>query len=252
MNNSIPIETTYNVTIRYNQAPIWDRVWAYVIDNIIKFSYLFLVFSVVVQLVDFLDSYYIIFVFFLPFMFYSIIFESITDGKTPGKIALGLQVVSADGQNLTFMQLLTRWLVRIFDFYLFGALLAFLSAVVTDKSQRIGDLVANTAVISTKRNKYWRRTTYVKLKDDYEPVFPQAALLEDQDIELLKGIVESKSQNRFDLLKEAAEQLSMVLQVKKTESSEKFVATIVRDYNFYLQREEAIIEDLVTTNAEHK
>jgi hypothetical protein len=70
-------------------------------------------------------------------------------GQTLGKRILRLRVVDATGLRLQFSQVVIRNLLRFVDslpaFYLVGGLAALLNA----RSQRLGDLAANTVVIRT-------------------------------------------------------------------------------------------------------
>jgi uncharacterized RDD family membrane protein YckC len=68
-------------------------------------------------------------------------------GQTIGKRVLRLRVVDADGLRLQFSQIVIRNLLRIVDFlpalYLTGGIACLLSR----RSQRLGDLAANTIVV---------------------------------------------------------------------------------------------------------
>lgn len=70
-------------------------------------------------------------------------------GQTPGKRARGIVVVSADGSDVTWFGAVARNLLRVVDvlpaFYIVGLVSAYLS----DKHQRIGDLVGKTVVVHT-------------------------------------------------------------------------------------------------------
>ncbi|HWX19244.1 MAG TPA: RDD family protein [Candidatus Binatia bacterium] len=72
-------------------------------------------------------------------------------GQTVGKRLLRLRVVEAEGLRLQFHQIVTRNLLRFVDslplFYFVGGLVCWLSP----KSQRLGDLAANTLVIRHPR-----------------------------------------------------------------------------------------------------
>ena len=82
---------------------------------------------------------------------YAIFFEWMWHGQTPGKRALGMRVLDAGGLRLQFSQIAVRNLLRFLDclpiLYLIGGAAMLLSA----RSQRLGDLVANTIVIRQRR-----------------------------------------------------------------------------------------------------
>ncbi|EMA12209.1 RDD domain-containing protein [Haloarcula marismortui ATCC 33800] len=70
-----------------------------------------------------------------------------TYGQTIGKMALDIVVVTEDGDPIDFGPAAIRSLLRIVDvlpaFYLIG----FVAVLVTDRKQRLGDIVADTVVV---------------------------------------------------------------------------------------------------------
>lgn len=69
-------------------------------------------------------------------------------GRTLGKRLFGLVVVAEDGTPASRRSILARNLLRPLDFFpCYG--LGYLSMVVSERSQRIGDLVADTVVVRT-------------------------------------------------------------------------------------------------------
>ena len=68
-------------------------------------------------------------------------------GQTLGKMALGIKVVrEADGQPPGGRAAVLRTLMRIVD-SIGSYLVAFVTALVSDKNQRLGDMVAKTLVV---------------------------------------------------------------------------------------------------------
>jgi uncharacterized RDD family membrane protein YckC len=85
----------------------------------------------------------------LVFVFaYYIVLEG-TRGQTVGKMVCGIRVVSeATGQPPGMGAATLRTLLRIVDGFL-GYLVAFVVVLVSDKRQRLGDMVAKTLVVRT-------------------------------------------------------------------------------------------------------
>jgi uncharacterized RDD family membrane protein YckC len=83
---------------------------------------------------------------------YPIIWETTTRGRSPGKFALGLRVVSDDGGPVRFRQSLVRGLATIVDFWLvpFIGVPALISSLLSDKGKRLGDIFAGTFVIQQR------------------------------------------------------------------------------------------------------
>jgi len=78
---------------------------------------------------------------------YPILFEVLSNGSTPGKKALGLHVVHADGTPVGWVSSVLRNLLRTADLlptvYAFGLI----SMLFTKSFQRLGDLAAGTLVV---------------------------------------------------------------------------------------------------------
>lgn len=70
-------------------------------------------------------------------------------GQTIGKMALGLAVVTEDGDQIGYGEAAIRTVVRIVDVLPILYLLGFIVMLVTDRKQRIGDIAANTVVVRT-------------------------------------------------------------------------------------------------------
>ena len=71
-------------------------------------------------------------------------------GYTPGKHAMGLVVVKADGSQCTVGASVLRNLLLIVDQLPFAYLIGLGLIVFTDRKQRVGDLVADTVVVSRR------------------------------------------------------------------------------------------------------
>ncbi len=75
-------------------------------------------------------------------------FETLWRGRTPGKAAMGLRVVSADGTAVRFQQAFLRAAVGLVDFVLVPVgCVAIVSVLVSKRDQRLGDMAAGTLVV---------------------------------------------------------------------------------------------------------
>lgn len=81
---------------------------------------------------------------------YPAIFETATRGRTLGKMALGLRVVSDDGSPERFRQALFRALAGVIEIWMLTGGPAVLCSLVSSKGKRIGDIFAGTVVISER------------------------------------------------------------------------------------------------------
>jgi uncharacterized RDD family membrane protein YckC len=95
-------------------------------------------------------AFYFILLFLLKWGYYAL-FETLMRGQSPGKRAMGIQVVRTNGEPLDFPSIAVRNLVRSVDDFPGVPLLGFLIAVTNQKAQRLGDLAASTIVVRVRR-----------------------------------------------------------------------------------------------------
>jgi uncharacterized RDD family membrane protein YckC len=81
---------------------------------------------------------------------YPVAFETATRGRSLGKIALGLRVVSDDGGPERFRQALFRALAGAIEIWMFAGGPAVICSLLSPKGKRIGDVFAGTVVISER------------------------------------------------------------------------------------------------------
>jgi uncharacterized RDD family membrane protein YckC len=77
--------------------------------------------------------------------------ETITRGKTVGKLATGLRTVRDDGGPIGFRQAVVRGLIGWVEIYLAQGTIALTAAVLTSRNRRLGDLAAGTYVINERQ-----------------------------------------------------------------------------------------------------
>ncbi|WP_285726698.1 RDD family protein [Psychromicrobium xiongbiense] len=70
--------------------------------------------------------------------------ETLWRGKSVGKAAMGLRIVRDDGGSIRFRQALIRGLTGFLEIYLTFGSVAFITSLLNEKSQRLGDLLAGT------------------------------------------------------------------------------------------------------------
>jgi uncharacterized RDD family membrane protein YckC len=83
----------------------------------------------------------------VAFLVYPTTVETLTRGKSLGKLALGLRVVRDDGGTVSAQQSFVRALVGIVEIYAFSGGPAFLCSLVSSRGKRIGDYAAGTYVV---------------------------------------------------------------------------------------------------------
>lgn len=82
---------------------------------------------------------------------YGMFFEWVWEGQTIGKRLLKIRVVDQDGLRLSLSQIIVRNLLRLLDsipvIYVVGGL----ACLISRRSQRLGDFVANTVVVRLRK-----------------------------------------------------------------------------------------------------
>ncbi|GAA4709865.1 RDD family protein [Nocardioides conyzicola] len=73
--------------------------------------------------------------------------ETLTRGKSLGKLALGLRTVRDDAGPISFHHAFVRALVGVVEIYFFFGVPAFFSALVSPRGKRLGDYAAGTYVV---------------------------------------------------------------------------------------------------------
>lgn len=76
--------------------------------------------------------------------------ETLTRGRTVGKLALGLRTVRDDGGPITFRHALTRSLIGFVEIWLLAGVPALITAMLNGRGKRLGDMAAGTYVVSQR------------------------------------------------------------------------------------------------------
>ncbi|MGE3621144.1 MAG: RDD family protein [Acidimicrobiia bacterium] len=149
------IVTPEAVVLDLEVAGLASRALARALDTVIEAAVLFAFFLAMVLAANTVQGllsgwvvYAVIIVVVALVLFgYPVLFE-LTRGRTPGKAALGLRVVSADGSPVTATASFTRSALQLVEFLLVpGGLLAVVTALASPRNQRLGDIVAGTLVL---------------------------------------------------------------------------------------------------------
>lgn len=78
---------------------------------------------------------------------YPVLLESLTRGRSLGKLALGLRVVRDDGGPVRFRHALVRALLGIVEIWLTTGTVAILVSLASAQGKRLGDYLAGTVVV---------------------------------------------------------------------------------------------------------
>ena len=143
------IVTPEAVLLEFDEAGLASRILSLGIDVLIQGAALlglgFLV-AIIGSSGEAVAIIFIVIGVFLVMFGYPILMETLTRGRTVGKMALGLRVVTVEGAPIRFRHAAIRGFFAIVEFLLLPAL-AVLAALLSRRHQRVGDMVAGTIVL---------------------------------------------------------------------------------------------------------
>lgn len=122
------------------------RAAAWLLDMLIRIGLYMLLAFALAFLGDTGTGLLLIAVFALEW-FYPVLFEAFWHGQTPGKRALGIAVVHANGTPLSFNGSLIRNLLRAADIFPFAYLTGLIAMLCSSRFQRLGDMAADSLVV---------------------------------------------------------------------------------------------------------
>ncbi|MBO9571714.1 MAG: RDD family protein [Chitinophagaceae bacterium] len=249
----IKLDTGFNIEVEFPVAIFGKRLVAWTIDVLICW----LITKALALMVN-TDSFFVWtsvwevkgVLISLPVLFYHLFFEIILNGRSPGKLAMNLRVITEEGGQPGIGQYLIRWVFRWVDLPYWVAIAAAIGALpwwtfplvfsgvaavlFTPKSQRLGDIVAGTILIDTRNRTSWQDTVFTEVSDDYKPKYPGVMQLTDRDINTLKNIIETvKKKNDHELARKIAEKILSKTEIQTDEYPIDFLERLLTDYNYY-------------------
>lgn len=133
-------------------------------------------------------------------VFYDLVCEIFFNGQSIGKRISKIKVISLNGERPTVSQYILRWLFRIIDFGLTFGTAAVVFVTVSEKRQRIGDIIAGTTVVITEPVTRFKDLIFNDFNLDYEPTYPEVYKLTDQDITLIHDVLKNFNRTKNNLL----------------------------------------------------
>ena len=232
----VKLDTGFNIEVEFPIAPFHRRFLAWIIDFFILLSYLYGMFYLIKAFLgrDWQENHlWLSILYLMPYLLYHLVMEAFFNGQSPGKKLTHIKVITLEGGQASISQYLIRWLFRLIDVVLFF-MPGFFSIILSDSSQRIGDIIAGTIMIDTKDTTSWQDTIFTEVETSYKPKYPQVMQLSDKDINTLKGIIESvKKRNDYQLAHRISDRIQSKLGIQAEEDSLPFLQRLLKDYNFY-------------------
>ncbi len=227
----IRVRTTQNVFIDYPVGSVGDRILAYLLDRLILIVYSVAVLGAFTKLE--IETSYVWLIFFgVPWLFYSLLFEIFMNGQTPGKKVLRIKVVRLDGTPPTIGDYLLRWIFAFVDIFILSGAVAVVMVAMGGKGQRLGDVVAGTAVVKLlEHEQVASGKVFIEPEEQYTPRFSQVISLSDRDIELVRRALEAnRDQGNMQPVIVVTDKIKSLLNIETDMPPVKFLYTIIKDY----------------------
>ena len=162
---TVKLDTGFNIEVDFPISPFHRRMFALIMDALVMYFYWKIMQALFKPqlLRENADFTWLFVILSIPVLIYYPILEILTNGQTVGKKIMGIRVITLEGGQASVSQYLLRWMFRTIDFPIwifvaiwkgavpwYSSILAFsgiASVIFSKKSQRIGDLVADTIVI---------------------------------------------------------------------------------------------------------
>jgi uncharacterized RDD family membrane protein YckC len=248
---TVRIKTSQNIDIDYEVAGLGDRILARVVDigvftGLFYVIYLIIIFFYISQIGQLQQGggvpvtlIVIGIIYSLILIFYDLVAEIFFNGQSIGKYAIKIKVVNIDGARPTIGQYFLRWAFRLVDFGITLGFGAVISVAVSEKKQRIGDIIAGTTLIKTKPRTTLNELFLNSVDDSYEPVFPQVSNLSDADITLIHDVISNfkgtgNSSVVYNMAMRVKDHLAVIIPARMNDFD--FLQTVIKDYSYITSR----------------
>ena len=243
---TIKITTSQNIDIEYQVAGLGDRIVAMLIDYGI-FMGVYFIFSMIMGIYSATTHYnnvtdtgfpmamiVTILVWLTLFVFYDLVCEIFMNGQSFGKKIRKIKVISINGARPRVGQYILRWLFRIVDTGITFGSVAVITIALSDNKQRLGAMVAGTAVISLNPQNSLKDFVFSPPPADYQPVYLQVAQLNDSDIVLIHDVIRNFNRTRNSMMVyKLALKLKEYLNISydREINEYQFLEMVLNDYN---------------------
>lgn len=237
MMHTIKVHTTQNVFVDHPISSIGHRIVAFLLDRLILVAYSVFV-GVLFGNLEVDQMWVWVIAMAVPWLLYPLLFEVLMDGQTPGKQVMKIKVVRLDGTPPTLGNYLLRWIFSFIDYYLFSGVIAVVVIAMGGKGQRLGDIVAGTAVVKlSESHEVDASQIFVAPEEDYVPTFSQVVQLTESDIELIHRALEvNRDHGNPQPVLAATGKIQALLGVQSDMPPVKFLYTIIKDFNHIAAR----------------
>ena len=236
---TVDVITSHNISIDYEAATLVSRGVALFLDLLIMGTYFLITMSAIGMSLFVSEGAVILFyiLILMPVTFYSLIMEYLLKGQTPGKMAMGIRVVNLNGENASLNDYTLRWTFKIIDFWISAGAIGAMFISTTDKGQRLGDVLAQTAVVRNKPEQAYSIRDILNIKDrtKHEPTYLGVSKFTDEDMILIKNAISRVKRYPNDahkgLVRELAHKAATELNLEEVPKKKlTFLKTLLQDY----------------------
>jgi uncharacterized RDD family membrane protein YckC len=156
---------------------------------------------------------------------YFIFWEMVTNGRSPGKAAVGLRVVRRDGLPIDARSSAVRNLMRIVDILPANYVVGLVSTIVSNSGERIGDHAAGTLVVRLDRPEAAPDLAVSGAPSSSAFTRQQMARIGPRELQLMRGtlrrVTELPENRAHELLTEVAESMRIRMGLAELPSSDR-------------------------------
>jgi uncharacterized RDD family membrane protein YckC len=256
---TVSFTSAQNVAIEYELAAPIQRAAAALIDGVLIGLYILLI--LIVAGSAGVENFRVVELLLIkfPWIFYHPVLEHLTQGQTLGKYLLGIRVVTYMGERPGLREIFTRWIFKGYflwigfsfasflggtpELFMMGlvqltiGLVGFFYASISERRQRVGDVMAGTLVIRNRSGVRYglRDVLAIKTSENHTPVYPNAVRFTDEDMLLIKNTIQRVRANPNDETKrfavELADRSAALIGLEETpEKRLQFLQTLLQDY----------------------
>lgn len=233
---TVDIITSQKVTIRYELAPLRDRIVAWIIDfSIIVAAWILM--AVIFASSTRGGNYWPLYLAGLIPVFYNLFFEVRMKGQTPGKRALGIRVVKLDGRRMAMTDHIILWAFRLVDIMLSLGSVAAIMISSGNRSQRLGNILSNTVVIKLmpSHSVYLQDLLKIQTNEGYKPQYMGVTAFNEGEMLLIKEVLDRHRNHPNAVHDEAmttlAEKVAQELRLGSLPGdASEFLKAVLKDY----------------------
>jgi uncharacterized RDD family membrane protein YckC len=233
------IETPEQTALEFPLAGIGSRSLALAIDTLLQIGVLIVlgIIAGIISVAGFFPQFgkqwtyaiLILAAFLLQFGYFSF-FETIWNGRTPGKRWTHLRVITDSGRPIGAQEAILRNLMRIVDSLPSIYAIGIITSLISPQNKRVGDYLAGTVVIHENSAEggraIWNSPAPQML------AAPQSRALSPAELQLVEAFLERRPSLQEDVRRNMARQIAdrlnqgLPASVEATHEPEKFLETL--------------------------